>query len=156
MNPTIAFLFFVSTASILTSISRDEAFPAGVAPAPYATRTKLTQPRLFGEGVISTADDEIGGSFSPDGRDFYFAKRTPGTITSSLVAICVSHYENGKWGKPEIASFSGQYLDFSPSLSPDGSKLFFSSVRPSDGKNRLDTDIWFVEKGADDKWGEPH
>jgi WD40 repeat protein len=122
---------------------------------PYASRTTLERPRLFGEGVISTEDDEIGGTFSPDGRDLYFAKRTPSTIVSDLVVIMVSHFANGRWGRPQVAPFSGQYFDYSPRFSPDGSKLFFTSVRPVDGKPRADSDIWYVEKTRDGAWGEP-
>src|SRR5258708_7770772 len=85
--------------------------PPAASPAPYSSKTELARPRLFGEGVISTEDDEIGGTFSPDGRDFYFVKRTPSTIVSSLVAICVSHYDGRRWQRPRIASFSGQYVD---------------------------------------------
>src|SRR5690242_21226043 len=126
------------------AVLRREAVAAGTAAkaiAPYASPSPLPQPRLFAEHVISTADDELGGTFSPDGRSFYFAKRTPSSISSSLIVICVSRYANGKWSKPEIAPFSGQYIDFGPSISPDGSKLFFASVRPVDGKERTDTDI---------------
>jgi len=118
--------------------------------------TQSPQPHLFGEGVVSTRDDELGGSFSPDGKDLYFAKRTPATIDSSLITICVSHFENGRWGRPRIASFSGQYLDFSPSVSPDGSKLVFSSIRPRDGKPAAGTDLWLVERRSDGTWSEPH
>lgn len=123
--------------------------------APYATKSKLTQPRMFGRGVISTEDDEIGGAFTPDGRDFYFAKRTPGTILSSLIVICVSHYSKGKWSRPRIAPFSGRYIDFGPSISPDGSKLFFTSIRPAEGKSAPDPDIWVVEKNRAGRWSQP-
>jgi hypothetical protein len=112
-------------------------------------------PTLFGEGVISTGDDEIGGTFSPDGKEFYFAKRTPATLVSSLVTICVSRLEDDRWTRPAVASFSGQYVDYSPSFSPDGSRLFFSSVRPQEGKEHPDSDIWFVERGPDGMWGAP-
>ena len=122
--------------------------------APYASAAPLPKPRLFAEGVISTPDDEIGGTFTPDGRDFYFARRTPSTISSSLIVICVSHFRNGRWSKPEIAPFSGRYTDFGPSISPDGSRLYFSSVRPVDGVERQSTDIWFVERTAAGPWGE--
>ena len=41
--------------------------PAPERHASYAVEGKVTEPRLFAEGTISTVDDEIGGAFSPDG-----------------------------------------------------------------------------------------
>lgn len=122
--------------------------------APYAFDKPLTAPRIFAEGVISTSDDEFGGTFTPDGRDFYFTKRSPATTSRPLFVICVSHFRNGSWGTPEVASFSGLYPDFSPTISPDGSKLFFTSFRSADGKIKGDTDIWFVKKTANG-WSRP-
>lgn len=157
MKAVVPLLIAIFLAGIVTSANTR--FPIAVlgtgGSEPYAVKTKLTEPRIFGEGVISTQDDEFGGTFSPDGKDFYFAKRTPGTIASSLIAICVSHCEHGKWGRPQIAPFSGRFIDFAPFVSPDGSRLFFSSIRPVDGKSRQDTDIWFVQKEGDGQWSEP-
>jgi hypothetical protein len=109
---------------------------------------------LFAKGTISTPDDEFGITFTPDEQTCFFAKRTPSTITSSMIVICYSHFENGRWQSPVIAPFSGKYKDFDPFISPDGSKLFFISNRPSSTKRTRDTDIWFVQK-KDSGWGEP-
>src|SRR5215470_2128176 len=100
------------------------------------------EPSLFAEGIISTADDEFGGAFAPDGQTFFFAKKTQSTLRSSVIVICFSTYRNGKWTPPQIAPFSGRYKDFNPALSPDGKKLFFISNRPIDEKPKRDTDIW--------------
>src|SRR6476646_1441738 len=51
-----------------------------------------TEPRLFGEGVISTNDYERGGTFAPDGKSFYFSKRSPNAYFN---AICVSYFKGG-------------------------------------------------------------
>ena len=149
--------FVIAGAAAATTALRDAATSdaGSKSSTPYGVATRLNQPRLFAEHVLSTADDELGGTFSPDGRDFYFAKRTPSTITSSLIVICVAHYRRGGWSRPEIAPFSGRFIDFSPSFSPDGSRLFFASIRPVDGKERTDTDIWYVEKSADGSWSAP-
>lgn len=114
----------------------------------------LIEPSLFAEGVISTADDEFGGAFTPDGNTFFFAKKTQSTLRSSVIVICFSTYRNDRWTMPQVAPFSGRYKDFNPALSPDGRKLFFISNRPVDEKPKRDTDIWVVEKTADG-WGEP-
>jgi Tol biopolymer transport system component len=119
-----------------------------------AEKTKLT-PEIFAPGVISTDLDESCGSFSPDGQAFYFVRRGAFTTSPPISIICFSEFRNGNWSHPEVASFSGTYLDAAPYFSPDGKRLFFSSKRPtkSNPKGR-DWNIWFVEK-IDNRWGEP-
>src|ERR1700754_2246241 len=97
-------------------------------------RSNGQQPALFGANVISTEDDEIGCTFSPDGNTCFFTKRTPATISSSTYVICYSRRTGGGWSEPVIASFSGRYKDFCPFISPDGSQLFFISNRPVAGR----------------------
>src|SRR5581483_7878666 len=118
---------------------------------PYSVNGPLTEPRIFGEGVISTNDYERGGTFTPDGREFYFTKRA---VPGYFWTICFSRFENGKWSTPEVASFSGQYLDADPFISSDGSKLFFASARPIDDKPKRDFDIWVVNRTSKG-WSEP-
>jgi Tol biopolymer transport system component len=105
----------------------------------------LPEPRLFGEGVISTGDMELNAAFSPDGRTLYFTKRTP---TPQMWFILVSRFQNGKWGEPEMAEFSGQHSDFDPFISPDGRRLFFCSDRTADAQRKSDFDIWVVDQTA--------
>src|ERR1700712_1937114 len=78
---------------------------------PYAVRESLRTPKLFAESVVSTDDDEFGGSFSPDGKTVYFSRSAPHSYHYSILE---SHFENGKWGTPTIPSFSGQYTDSDP------------------------------------------
>jgi Tol biopolymer transport system component len=125
--------------------------PPGSTTAPYVSEKPMKEPSIFAEGVISTSDYERGGTFTPDGNTFYFTKRAPNGYFSG---ICVSHYVNGDWSAPEMARFSGQYFDQDPIISPDGSKLFFTSRRPVGGKQRPDSDIWFVEQ-ISAGWSEP-
>ena len=122
--------------------------------APYDPGSKVMQPRIFAEGAISTDMDESGGAFSPDGEDFYFTVLAPYTTAPRFGMICVSHFENGRWQRPETVSFSGKYLDFSPRLNADGSKLFFTSVRPAPGSKVPRYRIWVAEKSGSG-WSEP-
>ena len=103
------------------------------------------QPAMFGTGVISTGDMELNAAFTPDGRTLYFTKRTP---KYQLWTILVSTLNGSRWSMPRVAEFSGQYGDFDPFISPDGSQLFFSSNRPAPGKVKNDFDIWMVKKTA--------
>ncbi len=120
----------------------------------YQVKGKLLEPRLFAEGVISTVDDEIGGSFSPDGNDFYFTRLIPYTTFPRLGIMCVSHYADGHWGTPEALPFSGKNLDFPPRLDSTGKRMLFASSRALPDGTRGGIRIWEVEHTAAG-WGEP-
>jgi Tol biopolymer transport system component len=112
------------------------------------------QPQLFADGIINTAADEYGPAFTPDGKTLYFTRRVS---RQGPEYIYLSRLANGQWSKPEIAPFSGKHFDKEPFVSPDGSKLFFASLRPVNGvekKNSRDFDLWVMEKTARG-WGEP-
>jgi hypothetical protein len=108
-------------------------------------------PELVGEGVISTAHDEFGGSLSPDGQSLYFDITVP---PHYLYVMCESHLVNGKWQKPEVLPFSGQYRDSDPVLTPDGKTLLFASDRPRHGIASDRFNIWAADKKGD-VWSEP-
>jgi dipeptidyl aminopeptidase/acylaminoacyl peptidase len=56
---------------------------------------------------------------------------------------------------PEPVSFSREFTDYQPVLSPDGTRLFFTSTRPIPGTGvEARQNIWYVERVADD-WGPP-
>lgn len=122
----------------------------------------IPEPELFGEGVLSTSDDELGAAFTPDGRTVYFTLRSPTTTTAPLTTICVSHLLDpgqGRWSEPEVAPFSGRFNDAGPALSPDGRQLFFASDRPAPGKaagtpGQPDVDLWVMDRTADG-WSAP-
>jgi hypothetical protein len=128
----------------------------GPEPASYELLpTKVDGPRILGEGVISTPADEAGGVFSPDGKEFYFAKLNPTTTFARIGLLCVSHWQQGKWTAPEVLPFSGRYLDLPPRLSPDGQTMYFASSRPAQGTNARVLRIWKAEK-TKEGWSEPH
>ena len=66
----------------------------------------VLEPQLCGENVISTSDDESHPAFTPDGKMLYFLKNDP---SFNHWTIVVSHDQNGKWSKPEVAPFTGQF-----------------------------------------------
>ena len=121
---------------------------------PYEVTGKVTEPRMFAEGIISTVDDEIGGSFSPDGTEFYFSRLVAYTTLPRLGLICVSRYRDGHWTAPEALPFSGKYLDYPPKFDSTGKKLLFASSRPLPDGTRGGIRIWEVERSASG-WGDP-
>ncbi|HEV7507567.1 MAG TPA: hypothetical protein VGS07_21970 [Thermoanaerobaculia bacterium] len=113
----------------------------------------LSEPRLWGEGVISTRDDEFGAQLTEDGGTVFFDRTVP---RNQLYTIHVSHVSGGRWSPPEVAPFSGTWRDSDPVLSGDGRRMFFVSDRPRDGKPAQDFDIWYVERTASGWSSEAH
>lgn len=118
---------------------------------------------LLGAGVISTGLQETSATFMPDGNSVYFMRSD---FAEKDDTILVSRRQQGRWSTPEVASFSGQWHDSEPSLSPDGKRLFFVSNRPvveggaplmaeMSGQRFAGTNLWYVELQADGRWGQP-
>ena len=116
----------------------------------FAQKSELFLPQLF-NGLPNVRDF----SMSKNQDEFYF------TIESYLKEysfIAYSKKVNGEWEKPEVVSFSGQYKDLEPFLSPYGLQLFFASNRKNNnsGEIKKDMDIWYVTRSSlTDKWSEP-
>jgi Tol biopolymer transport system component len=127
------------------------ASPDGAAaPSPAAPA-----PELIGEGVISTPDDELGATISPDGRTLYFERSVP---PHYLYVLYESHLVNGAWSAPEVLPFSGRYRDTDPVLSPDGRTMLWASDRPVSGVDRHHFYIWEASRrgeGDAGGWSEP-
>jgi hypothetical protein len=109
------------------------------------------KPEMIGEGVLSTRDDELGGTITADGQTIYFEKSAP---PHYLYILYESHMINGKWAKPTVLPFSGRYKDTDPVLSPDEQTLLFASDRPVDGVDRHHFYVWAVKK-TKGGWSEP-
>jgi len=108
-------------------------------------------PELFAPGIVSTCKEHSAAMFTPDGNEVWFARLFPS-------AIYFMKPEDGKWTKPQVAPFSGQYDDLYPHLSRDGNKIIFCSRRPVEkgGKTlpRGQGHLWGVER-TKNGWSEP-
>jgi Tol biopolymer transport system component len=98
-------------------------------------------------------------AFTPDGNSVYWSRYyTPEGKRSRTQHIFTSSIQDGRWAAPQLASFSGEYSDGGPFITPDGTRLFFYSSRPaSPGGEPADeyiADIWYMER-SDSEWGEP-
>jgi len=124
---------------------------AGAVPA---TARQAAEPAKFAEGIISDARQQWRISFAPDGRTAWFTTSDGFFPVTRKATIYVSRLGAGGWTAPEVAPFSGQYPDIDPHVTPDGRRLYFSSIRPVNGATRGDLDIWYVER-AGDGWGAP-
>ncbi|XRE43479.1 hypothetical protein ACIVBQ_001683 [Tenacibaculum discolor] len=116
----------------------------------FAQKPELFLPELF-NGLPNIRDF----SMNKNQNEFYF---TVESYLKEYSFIAYSKKVNGEWKKPEMVSFSGQYKDLEPFLSPDGLKLFFASNRKSNdsGEVKKDMDIWYVtRKSFSDNWSKP-
>ena len=116
-------------------------------------------PELFALDIISTKYSVHGNIvFSPDGKEAYWSGWFPSKDSPELkVHILTTKLENGKWIKPELASFSKiGYDDDSPFITPDGKKLFFISRRPLIPGRQISNknNIWYVTREGE-SWSEP-
>ena len=94
-------------------------------------------------------------AISPEGDEIYFTVQSYQDEISFITQI---KRINNAWSNPEIASFSGKYIDMEPFLSPDGLELYFASNRPlevTDDKPK-DFDIWYVlRENKNSDWSVP-
>ena len=124
-------------------------------------------PLIFAPSVISDANEQWRLTFSPDGRTAYFAESEKFFPITRKATIYTSSLEDGQWSEPVVAPFSGTHSDIDPFITPDGERLYFSSIRPvppgleagpaqsrDSGVSRSDIDIWMVERTAQG-WSEP-
>lgn len=123
---------------------RDEPRPAEAAPvvAPFAA------------GTLSTVN---GISFTADGRTVYLTRRMPDSdsLGRPRVRIVAHRLTANAWSPPVPLPFPGEYTDYQPVLSPDGTRLYFTSTRPLPGTTaEVRQNIWFADATAAG-WGQP-
>jgi len=100
---------------------------------------------IFAPGIISTEQSEINSVFTPDGKEFYFTTWTRETGTQ----IMVTSQNDGRWKKPELASFSKGFGDVDIAISYDGDRIFFGTKRPRPGETEMRADgydIWYANR----------
>jgi Tol biopolymer transport system component len=107
---------------------------------------------LVAPGVVSTPAAEFAAAFTPDGLELYFNRASS---DRQQIVLLESRFEAGSWSQPVPASFAGSHRDLDPFVTPDGSRLYFSSTRPrSAGEEPGDFNTWYVER-TPDGWSEP-
>lgn len=99
---------------------------------------------------LFTPMDERGAAFSPDGNTVVYALR----LGEYRQVLLVAEQHRGRWREPQVPAFSGIAYDGTPSFSPDGRRLFFTSNRNASGGTKSDFDIWSVARSKRG-WGIP-
>lgn len=107
-------------------------------------------------GAVNTPYHESDPTFSPDGHELYFTRSVPGSGRDAQLGdltIQRSVLVDGRWSEPEpFAHNLAGHSTGHPSLSGDGSTLYFSSDRPG-GIGGVD--IWKCERADGGAWGTP-
>ncbi|CAM5624571.1 TolB family protein [Rhodanobacter lindaniclasticus] len=144
--------------------SRTLVLAAGLAATLAALPAWATRPgELVAPGVISTGLQETSVALTPDGNTLYFMRSD---VAEADDTIMVSRRAGGRWSMPRVATFSGQWHDSEPTLSPDGQRLYFVSNRPPragaapvtatmNGRSFTGKNLWYVEQQADGAWSAP-
>lgn len=110
------------------------------------------------EPINSSETHSGNGTYSPDGKKFYFTRCKPGKLMQMECKIYVSTVTNGTFGEPVKLGETINLADHTsthPSVSytEDGKEvLYFTSNRPN-GKGGLD--IWYAESTGNNSFGEP-
>ena len=112
------------------------------------------EPQIFAPGIVSTGLATRDVAMMPDGSEIYF-----GVTVGGRSLIMMTKDVDGQWTEPEVAPFSGRYLDLEPAISPDGQRFFFLSTRPQAGQEEKSgwvyQDIWVMDR-ENDGWSEPY
>ena len=109
-------------------------------------RSPGTIPKIFAPGIIP--ERSFGITFSPDGKECFFTKRMDNNT------IMTTRDSSGVWPEPVIASFSGNYEDLEPHITPDGNRLYFGSLRPLSGVYPSIIQQWYLDK-TETGWSPP-
>ena len=127
--------------------------PAASAASPSAS-SEAPSLIVLADGVISTDDEEYRITFAPDGQTAYFARGSGFFPQTRQAAIMETRLVDGEWSEPTTVPFSGTYPDIDPWVAPDGESIYFSSIRPVDGAERSDAELFRVDR-VGEGWGEP-
>ena len=106
-------------------------------------------PQIVAPGAVSGTPSEDCFNMTPDGDTAVFD-----IANNSSSTIVISHKVKGRWSRPEIAPFSGQWYDHDPAVSPDGKFVVFASKRPAQGGGEPVGALWRVDRKGGG-WGEP-
>lgn len=147
-------MFFISTMPVLAQESKTDKSDFPVLTGPYLGQTPPGMtPEIFAPGIISTSDHvEFSCTFNPEMTELYFT-RVGGSFAYNYI-IMVSQLSDGKWSNPLPTQFDTEFLENEPHITPDGSVMYFNSLRPLRGITSHYYNIWIVKR-IKNRWSEP-
>jgi hypothetical protein len=127
------------------------------APAPVAPYLGAKPPgahaAIFAPGIVSAGLHERDLAITPFGQEIYWAVSTPGYGFGTIV---MSRQTATGWAPPRVAVNMADpgALRIEPAISPDGTRMFFTLVRPDAAGSFADSDIWAMSRGKSG-WEKP-
>ena len=118
------------------------------------------KPETFAPALFSVWGDRgfhLNSSlhFSPDGTELYFTNQTLPVVRGRSCSVWFMRQLDSQWAEPRVASFSSDYSERITHCASDGSRLYFVSTRPVDGRGApKDSDIWYAMRKDD--WAQPY
>ncbi|WP_407351963.1 TolB family protein [Luteimonas sp. R10] len=132
------------------------ALPSTAAPPAGAETMSCPPVETFAPGVINDDHWQWRISFSRSRLRAFWSTSVgwwPGTRERAVI-MTAYRLPPERWSQPVVAPFSGVHADMDPFVAPDGRTLYFSSMRPLDGAEREDMDLWMVRRTGNG-WGQP-
>jgi hypothetical protein len=107
----------------------------------------------FTPEIFSQEREQHDLFFGPAGLEAVWTERNPADNSFRFI---YTRSMDGIWSDPIVIPFSTTCRNMELCMSPDGSKLFFSSDRPASQEGEVQNmpDIWMSEK-TPNGWGEP-
>jgi hypothetical protein len=140
-------LAFVATTVSLTLLAQPAELEKRKPRGPYLGQAPPgTTPLLFAPGFVNTGM-ELGCTFTPDGKEFYFGR-------GQIDDILLTAEKKKGWAAPKRLPMNGASVDLNPHVTADGIKLFFSSNRPVPPSTQPGIGIWVMDR-AGKGWGTP-
>ncbi len=146
----LACCWFLAACSAATRPDARAASAATPSPPYLGQEPPGKDPLPFAPGVVNTAAIELNGVFTPDGREFFFARHLDGigTIHHSVLGA-------QGWSDPvplEVYGASVRSLAVDMTVSADGNSLYFLGQHPHAGAPvDPSADIW-VSHRVDGQW----
>jgi hypothetical protein len=106
-------------------------------------------PEVFAPGIVSTPAHEFSCAFTPDGKEFFFARRHP---ELNVPVVMMTTLRDSAWTEPAVAPFVENQLSFEPTVTPDNKRLYFQSGKPVPGQTGPPMNVLCVEREGDG-WG---
>jgi hypothetical protein len=113
-----------------------------------------TTAEVFAPGIVSRPDStEFSGTFSPDGREYYFYRVSEDSSSQILFSKAV----DGGWTAPEQLPATAGHDAYTPHLTLDNKRLYFAWRRPApEGQPGSPSEIGiYVVKRTRTGWSKP-
>lgn len=118
----------------------------------FGQQPPVQKPELFAPNMVSTLDFETSICFDPDGSAIYFTTREAKRTAESR--IVETHLSDSGWTTPQGMPFAKNFMEYQPSITPDGKTMFYASNRAVPEGIETRGNIWYVRKSGAG-WGEP-